>query len=505
MKCKVVEGKSFGGLCRYVYDHGQPEPIGGNLATRDVAHMTAEYTSVAKLRPDVQNSVLHIALSLPAGDHLTPEQWQDVTAQYMQKMGIDPNNHQYSVTRHSDKACEHVHIIINRVNLDGKLWRDNKSAKRSIEACRQLEQELPYLRETQQTQTPGVPRYTTAERKGRKAKGKTCAKDSIADAIKTELRDKPTPQQFIERLAEQGIEALPTVNAKGVQGFAFKDADGRHFSGKDVGYAWRYLAPMLDYQPSRDDAWLKEKQQQRKDIDQLKDITAEYADSDNHADFWQKISAYTYSAGTSDRLKRLSRAEQARAWDELRSAYAERKAASAELWHEEHWRSPYRSMRAQDLGGITFLCAACPLLAAQVLLPLAIHWLSEAQKSYKKEDIQRRIDLLATALQQDKAMRQTQHPRIDIDAMATDERYYQHRQEQKAADRIGDSISSGQNQDIQQPQQTLQQTLTQQQTLKQRQKEKEIQDKWRNKEGRATTYTYQQLERAGALAPIFDR
>jgi type IV secretory pathway VirD2 relaxase len=54
-------------------------------------------------------------------------------------MNIDIEKHQYICVRHNDTDKEHIHIVANRIGLDGSVWHGQHSAFNTIAACERLE------------------------------------------------------------------------------------------------------------------------------------------------------------------------------------------------------------------------------------------------------------------------------------------------------------------------------------------------------------------------------
>ena len=86
MKAKITRGKSFRGLLNYLLDHGRGEVIGGNMSAVDKIGMSLEFGAVRALRPDISRPVWHCSLSLPPGDDLSTDHWQDVAADFLRKV-----------------------------------------------------------------------------------------------------------------------------------------------------------------------------------------------------------------------------------------------------------------------------------------------------------------------------------------------------------------------------------------------------------------------------------
>jgi len=141
---KIIKGKGFGGAVRYAMqkDDGAARLIGTNLVAdrNDADALAAEMAEhAAMLRPDVEKAVQHVSLSAAPGERLTDEQWQRVAEAYMEKMGFKDN--QYVLVRHADTGHDHVHLIMNRVSMNGDLVSTQFDYRRQEIALDQIERE----------------------------------------------------------------------------------------------------------------------------------------------------------------------------------------------------------------------------------------------------------------------------------------------------------------------------------------------------------------------------
>ena len=59
-----------------------------------------------------------------------------IAGEYMEKMNI--KNTQYIVVRHYDREHPHIHLVINRVDNDGKTISDSNDRIRNNRVCREL-------------------------------------------------------------------------------------------------------------------------------------------------------------------------------------------------------------------------------------------------------------------------------------------------------------------------------------------------------------------------------
>ena len=124
MKGNVAKpGRSFKNRVDYILkdDH---DFICSNMASdyNNVSDLTDEFKTVSSFRQDIKKPVFHAFLSLPKNEHLTDEQWQEIAKDYLKEMNIDIDKHQYICVRHNDTDKEHIHIVANRIGLDGSVW-----------------------------------------------------------------------------------------------------------------------------------------------------------------------------------------------------------------------------------------------------------------------------------------------------------------------------------------------------------------------------------------------
>lgn len=265
MKAKVSRGAGFRGVLDYALDQGhkrekQPELVGGNMAADTSEDLAREFGAVRGLRSDIKKPVWHCSLSCPAGERLTSEQWAEAGRRHMEQMGLDPANHQYVLVRHNDTDHDHVHLIANRVGLDGKVWLGQWEAKHAINSTQQIERDMGL------TLTAGL-------EPDHRPKLKTPSKGEIEMAIRTgeqpprlvvqnvvreAMQDRPHVVEFIERLDAAGVRAVPNIASTGrMNGFSF-ERDGVAFKASQLGddFKWASLAKEIDYEQDRDAAYL---------------------------------------------------------------------------------------------------------------------------------------------------------------------------------------------------------------------------------------------------------
>lgn len=244
MKAKVMRGAGFRGALNYVLNpEKDARRVGGNMAGATPRELAREFAAVRQLRPDIAKPVWHCSLSLPPGERLDGEKWEAIAADFMGRMGFDPDATPWIAVRHQDTGHEHIHIVASRVGLDGKVWLGQWEARRAIETTQALE------RAHGLTVTPGL--RSRADRRGETAAERGRAVDDgfmsvrrqIQRAIDRELPDRPTAAELAKRLAADGIEMrVHTASTGRVSGVSFA-VGNQAYKGSALGkrYSWTGL------------------------------------------------------------------------------------------------------------------------------------------------------------------------------------------------------------------------------------------------------------------------
>ena len=138
MIAKIVQGRGFKGVVNYVLDKNKAELLaadGLRLSTKD--SVVRSFITQSSLNP-ISKPVSHISLDFSAQDKekLTNGRMIEIAKEYMTKMGY--GNTQYLITRHHDTDHPHLHLILNRIDSDGKRISDQNERIRSTQVCKEL-------------------------------------------------------------------------------------------------------------------------------------------------------------------------------------------------------------------------------------------------------------------------------------------------------------------------------------------------------------------------------
>jgi len=102
-----------------------------------------------------EKPVLHISINPDPKDKLSNDQLSEIAQDYMQKMGY--GDQPFIVYKHEDIDREHIHIVSLRVDETGKSIKDSFEHRRSMAACRELEQKYGLFPATKKQRPDGVP------------------------------------------------------------------------------------------------------------------------------------------------------------------------------------------------------------------------------------------------------------------------------------------------------------------------------------------------------------
>ncbi|WGL28565.1 relaxase/mobilization nuclease domain-containing protein [Pectobacterium brasiliense] len=254
-------GKSFKNRVDYILkdDHSF---ICSNMSAdnNNVSDLTDEFKTVSSFRQDIKKPVFHVFLSLPKNEHLTDEQWQEIAKDYLKEMNIDIDKHQYICVRHKDTDQDHIHIVANRIGLDGSVWHGQHSAFNTIAACERLEVKHDLtITKGLQGQKSDVSAPTKAEIEQALRVGEKPARLVLQNALQAAMSDKPNLSTFVERLQAVGIEpafnVASTGNVAGVS-FCIKNNEKNiFFKGSSLGkkFSWNTIKAKVKYDKNRDD------------------------------------------------------------------------------------------------------------------------------------------------------------------------------------------------------------------------------------------------------------
>ena len=139
MIAKIVQGRGFRGAVSYILDKDNARLLyAEGVRLKDKESISHSFIVQHKLNPKISKPVAHISLDFSVQDksRLTDSFLVDVAQEYMKKMGYKDT--QYIIVRHHDTDHPHIHLVINRIDNNGKRISDQNEKLRNVKICMEL-------------------------------------------------------------------------------------------------------------------------------------------------------------------------------------------------------------------------------------------------------------------------------------------------------------------------------------------------------------------------------
>ena len=250
---KIRHGSDFAGVLTYALDRDpthKKEPgrvIGGNVDAGTTAELTNQLQATADLRPDIAKPVWHQSLRLPTGEHLSDQKWAEVADDYMNRMGFTAQNPRVYI-QHNDRNGEHIHIIANRIDLNGKCHNGSHESMKSTRIIAELEQRHGLTQtKTAQIDAHGKTLMPVRTRIKKSERDKALREQELPTRTKIQkLVDRVinrisgamgfTAKDLAENLEAEGVNINPNISdtTGTFNGFSFHK-DGQYFKGSQLG------------------------------------------------------------------------------------------------------------------------------------------------------------------------------------------------------------------------------------------------------------------------------
>ena len=230
---KVKIGKSFGGICRYVFGEEKGAEVLAAEGVRGTSAeaMAADFNAQRELNPQLGRAVMHVALAWPATEQeLSNDQLTKLARAYLREMKIDPEGTQWALVRHRDQAHPHAHLLVNRVDNEGATVSDQHNYRNSAEACRQLEKQYGLV--SAQAVSQDNRRAVREELPARAA-----AKLYVQDALSRHLPHATSTEELTAAMQWDGVGVQATYQQGKLQAIVFEHS-GQYLKGSEVGRAY---------------------------------------------------------------------------------------------------------------------------------------------------------------------------------------------------------------------------------------------------------------------------
>lgn len=190
MIAKLHKGKGFRAVLEYSFRVSKGYLLDSNMGGTNPRELSKEFNQIRQLRPEIKRPMHFTSLSLAPGESLSDQDWTNIAKRYVVDMGFKDN--QYLAVRHTDTKHSHIHIIINRISLTGKLTSDSKDYARQETIMRQVEQEYELSRVTP----------------SREAHRRRATKGELEQALRTKT---PSTKMILQKIIDQILPTVPSL------------------------------------------------------------------------------------------------------------------------------------------------------------------------------------------------------------------------------------------------------------------------------------------------------
>ncbi|KAF5064520.1 Relaxase/Mobilization nuclease domain protein [anaerobic digester metagenome] len=245
----IGKGKAIahgGNAINYALRAGKLDKIvGRNMIESDSpADILREFEMVNQHNYRCKNKYMRyeIGISPQDIDKLKPEDMIKIARTFANKMGLD--NHQWIACSHKDTGKPHIHLIANRIGVDGKVFdttfMSNRSAKITEEISREMEltiaKNVHKQKEHQEVYTDPARQQT---------------KEKLQQIAYYELFRNISLEGFLQGLEKEGVGVEPAKNKQGkTYGIRFT-YEGQIFKASEIGreFGFHSLAKNFSFSP----------------------------------------------------------------------------------------------------------------------------------------------------------------------------------------------------------------------------------------------------------------
>ena len=245
---KILHGSGFAGLVNYANDSRKGATL---VAASEGINLTNNQSIIdsfvmhAELSSRTKKPVAHFVLAFSPHDttQLTDKKLENIVLEYLRRMGY--NNNQFVAFRHFDKEHPHIHIIVNRVNNQGRCTKDSHEKDRNVKVCHDLTLEFGlYMARGKE------------EVKERRLRSMDVIRYQMMHCVRESLQIADNWKDFQEDLAQVGISCQFRFNphTSGIEGISFtiakekvKDKKGNSKMRHDISFSGKQLDPSLTF------------------------------------------------------------------------------------------------------------------------------------------------------------------------------------------------------------------------------------------------------------------
>lgn len=243
MIANITKGNGFYGCVAYVLNKDDARFINSNMAGQTPAQLAYEFRCFSNQNERVERPVLHISLS-PSPDDRLLDDWECIQIASELLSGLKLENNQFILVQHNDTEFDgeprpHIHLVVNRVDYDGKCNDDFYDYYRTEKILRKIENEYDLIPQASSWEVENKKAYPQ-HLKSTEA-GELNVVEKLQQSIKQAAADQPELPTFVARLLKQNIEVgCKFTRTDKLKGITYC-IDGQWFKGGDLGNLYSHV------------------------------------------------------------------------------------------------------------------------------------------------------------------------------------------------------------------------------------------------------------------------
>lgn len=244
----IAKGKAIAhgtNAIRYVMREGKLDRLQGSnlIEGRTPDEIVSEFEMMAQGHERCKNKYLRFEIGIaPADEKRVRGSLRELAVLFAQEMKLE--NHQWIACSHKDTGHMHIHLIANRIGIDGSVYDTtflgNRSARIAEEISRKIG--LTVANEVHR-QKEYQNRYADPKREAAKAELRRIAYEELG-------KGHPDFRKFYMAMLKRGVMILPAMNKQGnVYGLHFVYS-GLQFKASEVGREFGYRTLQKQFPPA---------------------------------------------------------------------------------------------------------------------------------------------------------------------------------------------------------------------------------------------------------------
>ncbi len=149
------------------------------------------------------------------GQKLSDKELKEISRDFMKGIGVNPEKQAYLAIVHTEKQHKHIHLLINRIDENGKAIKDNYIVLKAHNTAHKIAKERGLI----------SAKDIVNEKKNKVLSQSKEIKGKMFEAHIQVMKIKPqTISKYMEYMKAMGYEVKPTINKSGrLQGFRVKE------------------------------------------------------------------------------------------------------------------------------------------------------------------------------------------------------------------------------------------------------------------------------------------